>query len=47
MNRLTRAVRKFARDWTHGLLAARDVLYWGQAYPRSVDLRTLKRMRNQ
>ncbi|MFF7949121.1 hypothetical protein [Streptomyces griseorubiginosus] len=35
---------KFLRDWTDGLRAGRDVLLWGQAYPRTIDLRTLKRL---
>jgi hypothetical protein len=38
---------RFARDWTDGLRAGLDVLLWGQAYPRTVDLRTLKRMKRR
>lgn len=36
---------RFARDWTDGLRAGLDVLLWGQAYPRTIDLRTLQRLR--
>lgn len=43
MRRLT----ELARDWRDGLRAGIDVLLWGQAYPRTVDLRTLKRMKGQ
>lgn len=45
MSKLTRLLRTLARDWTDGLRAARDVLMWGQAYPRTVSPRTLQRMR--
>ena len=38
-------LRKLARDWLDGLRAGIDVLLWGQAYPRTVDLRTLQRLR--
>jgi hypothetical protein len=38
---------KFARDWTDGLRAGRDVLLLGQAYPRTVSLRALQLMRQR
>lgn len=40
-------LRKLARDWMDGLRAGIDVLLWGQAYPRTIDLRTLKRLRSR
>jgi hypothetical protein len=44
---MTRTLRQFARDWMDGLRAGIDVLLWGQAYPRTVSLRTLKRMKDR
>ena len=41
MSRLTQLVR----DWTDGLRAGLDVLLWGQAYPRTVSVRALSRMK--
>lgn len=43
MSRLTQLVR----DWTDGLRAGLDVLLWGQAYPRTISLRTLQQMRKR
>ncbi|MDX3247186.1 hypothetical protein [Streptomyces sp. ME18-1-4] len=47
MSRLTRILRQLARDWTDGLRAGIDVLLWGHAYPRTIDLQTLKRLRRR
>lgn len=47
MSWLPRLLRKFARDWTDDLRAGIDVLLWGHAYPRTIDLRTLKRLRSR
>ena len=38
---------RFARDWTDGIRAGLDVLLWGQPYPRTVDLRALKRLKQR
>ena len=40
-------LRRLARDWMDGLRAGIDVLLWGRAYPRTIDLRTLKRLRRR
>lgn len=45
MSRLAQLLRKLARDWADGLRAGIDVLLWGHAYPRTVDLRTLEQLR--
>lgn len=36
-------LRCCARDWMDGLHSARDILLWGQAYPRRVSLADLQR----
>ena len=41
------ALRKVIRDFADGLRAGIDVLRWGQAYPRAVDLRTLERLKRR
>lgn len=40
-------LRRLARDWMDGLRAGIDVLLWGQAYPRTIDPRTLKRLKRR
>ena len=47
MSKLAQLARTFARDWTNGLLAARDVLRWGQAYPRRVSPDQMRRMKQR
>ena len=32
-------IRRLFRDWLDGLRAGLDVLWWGQAYPRTLPLR--------
>jgi hypothetical protein len=40
-------LRKLARDWMDGLRAGIDVLLWGQAYPRTISLGQLRRMKRR
>jgi hypothetical protein len=47
VSRLAPILRKLARDWADGLRAGIDVLLLGQAYPRTIDLGKLKRLRGQ
>ncbi|MFD4547261.1 hypothetical protein [Streptomyces sp. NPDC058466] len=47
MSRLAQFLRTLAGDWVDGFRAGIDVLLWGQAYPRTVDIRTLKRLKGQ
>lgn len=47
MSWLPRLLRKLGRDWSDGLRAGIDTVLWGQAYQRTIDLRTLKRLKRQ
>lgn len=38
-----RYLRRYLRDVTDGLSNARDMLLWGQVYPRRLDLRDIWR----
>jgi len=47
MSQLSTTLRRLAHDWVDGFRAGIDVLLWGHAYPRTVDIRTLKRLKGQ
>jgi hypothetical protein len=47
MDELVRWLRAFPRTITNGVAALRDLLLWGQVYPRAIDITTLRRMRGR
>lgn len=47
MNELVWWLRGLPRSIEDGCAALRDLLLWGQVYPRTLDMATLRRMKGR
>lgn len=47
MTTVRQYLRQLPQSFRNGCAALRDILWWGSVYPRTIDLATLRAMKNR